>query len=203
MLNTLLETANRIEDAPENQATTRVPWVWIGFIFPLVFLFSEFLLFIPGVEETQVNGIFLIIVIAAMAFWLFCIYKMHKILNQIAPHGYPVTPGEAVGKHFIPILNAIWVFQWPSEMSQYINGRGRVRMMSGKLIGLLLLLSALLRFVDGAVGLAVTFGVTTYLAVKLRRHVELGKSVILPPPPDQELFGHARTNAAERQIETV
>ena len=206
MTNSLLDLENRRDDAPENPATTRFPWVWLGFAFAVIFLTAEFLMFLPGFDEQLVQPIFLLIVIAAMAYWLFCVYKLHKIMNEIAPHGYGISPGEAVGKHFIPILNAIWVFQWPSEMTDYINQRGRVRIISGKLIGLLLLLSVLLRFVDGAVGLAVTFGVTTYLAAKLRSHVKLGESInpaLLPPPPTQDLFGHARTTAVESQTEVV
>ena len=175
MFNSLLGPASRTGDA-EHSPTTGFPWVWIGFLFAIIFFFAEFLIFLPGIEEQQIKALLLLIILPAVAYWLFCIYKLHKIINEIAPYGYGISPAEAVGKHFIPILNLIWLFQWPSAMSDYINERGRVRVISGKLIGLLFLLSTLLRFFDGAVGFAATFAVTMYLATKLRRHVELGDS---------------------------
>ena len=59
---------------------------------------------------------------------------------------------------------------------------------SGNLIGLLLLGSLLLRFVDGAIGLTRLFDVTLYLSVKLRRHKQLVKGIELPPIPDANMF---------------
>lgn len=206
MSSTLLDLSSQSDDEPEHPRITRFPIVWIGFAFALIFFFAEFLLLLPGFDERQLTPIFLLIVILGIAYWLFCVYKLHKIMNEIAPQGYAISPGEAVGKHFIPILNAIWLFQWPSEMTNYINDRGRVPVISGKLIGLFLLLSVLLRFVDGAVGLAATFGVTMYLAAKLKHHVKLGEAVdptLLPPPPAPDLFGQARNTVAENQTEVV
>jgi hypothetical protein len=151
-------------------------------------------MFIPDIREESVQIVFFAVVIGGMAYWLFCVHRFHKILKQMSHDSYPITPAEAVGKHFIPFINILWIFQWPSEMSDYINARGRVSMISGKLIGLLLLLSVLLRFVDGAVGLTVTFAVGIYINAKLKRHIDKVKGVspdMLPPPPDKDLFGYA------------
>jgi hypothetical protein len=172
---------------------SRAPWVWLGFLFAAAFLLAEGLYFIPDVDEESFQVLFLAIVIGASVYWLFCVHRFHKILKELSDSSYPITPSEAVGKHFIPILNLIWIFQWPTEMSDYLNQRGRVRMISGKLIGLLLLFSFLLRFVDGAVGLACTFGVGMYISAKLRRHVARvieSSGEMFPPPPDRDLFGY-------------
>jgi hypothetical protein len=66
--------------------------------------------------------------------------------SSVFSNHYPIGTSEAVWKHLIPFLNLIWIFQWPKEFSEYLNERGRVRIVSGNLIGLLILVSLLLRF---------------------------------------------------------
>jgi hypothetical protein len=193
MFSSILETKTDSSESNEAVPRTKLPWVWVGFILAFVFLVSEFLFFVPNVDPAALEIFLVVVVLSGLAYWLFCIYRFHKILNEMSPSGYPVSPGEAVGKHFIPIINIVWIFQWPAEMSRYLNRRGRVQMISGNIIGLFLLLATLARFVDGAVGLAFTFGVTMYLAAKLRRHIELIKGStpdMMPPPPDKDLFGY-------------
>jgi hypothetical protein len=76
-------------------------------------------------------------------------------------------------------------------MSDYLNRRGRVKMVSGNLLGLFLLISLLVsRFFDGGIGLTGTFAVGMYISAKLRRHVEqIGASRdMMPPLPDPSLF---------------
>jgi hypothetical protein len=76
-------------------------------------------------------------------------------------------------------------------MSDYLNQRERVKMVSGSLLGVCLLLSALVsRFFDGGIGLTGTFVVGMYISAKLRKHIELiGVSPDkLPPLPDPSLF---------------
>jgi hypothetical protein len=66
-----------------------------------------------------------------------------------------------------------------------------VSIISGYLIGAMLLLSLLLRFVDGAIGMAALFGVTMYISNKVEQHVQVVKGVSpeeLPPLPDPEIF---------------
>jgi hypothetical protein len=112
-------------------------------------------------------------------------------MNELAHNHYLYTPGEAAGKHFIPFYNMVWLFKWPSELSRYINGKGRVRMLSGGVIGTLLLLSVLVRFVDGAFGMAFLFGVMMYVSAKVKQHVKAVKGVTpdqLPPLPDPRIF---------------
>lgn len=76
-------------------------------------------------------------------------------------------------------------------------------MLPGGLIGFVLLISLLLRYVDGAIGLALTFAVGLYISAKLRKHMKLVKGIspeLLPPPPDPEMF---RTNRAPTQPGTA
>lgn len=65
-------------------------------------------------------------------------------------------------------------------------------MVSGALVGAgLLLFVLLMRFFDGAIGLAGIFGIGTYLNAKLRSYVEEVRQRApqnLPPPPDSSFF---------------
>ena len=190
---------NSILDKPaptqfrENVPKSDLPWVWFGFIFAFAFLVAEFVTLMPDLEQETFNLVFIVIMLAGWIYWLFCVHRFHKILREMSHKSYPILPNEAVLRHFIPFYNLVWMFRWPAAFSGYINDRGRVRMVSGNLIGLLLLASFILRFVDGAIALAVIFAAGLYLSAKLRRHIELLKAEspeMLPPLPDKNLFGY-------------
>jgi hypothetical protein len=195
-MNSLLNSDTEIKDHP---AKSSPPWVWFGFLFALAFLVAEFLEVGLELDHPSFQFLFILIVLSGWIYWLFCVHRFHKILAEMTSNRYPISPGEAVGKHFIPFYNFYWLFAWPSALAKHINSRGHVRMLPGGVIGFLLLLSILLRYLDGAFGLAVTFGVGLYISAKLRRHMALVKGVapgMLPPPPDPGLFS---TPAANRE----
>jgi len=208
-MQTLLNSDQHLDDQP---ARSSPPWVWFGFVFALAFLVCEFLdvlLFYVRPSNAEFSDkesfqlVFVIIVLAGWVYWLFCVHRFHKILGEMTGRRYPIQPGEAVGKHFIPFYNFYWLFAWPSELSKHINQGGHVNMLPGAVVGLLLLISLLLRYVDGAIGLALTFAVGLYISAKLRRHMKLVKGVtaemLPPPPPDPSLF---RSNQAEASTPT-
>ena len=167
------------------------PWVWVGFLFAGVFFVLEIAFVLMGTDETAMNLVFMLIVLGGWIYFLVCVHRIHKILNELTSNRYLYTPGEAAGRHFIPFYNLVWIFKWPSELSRYINGKGRVRMLSGGVIGTMLLLSLFVRFFDGAFGMAFLFGVTMYISAKLKQHVKAVKGVTpdqLPPLPDPRIF---------------
>ncbi|HZE69570.1 MAG TPA: hypothetical protein VE135_08620 [Pyrinomonadaceae bacterium] len=180
-----ITTASSLEELP---AKSSEPWVWVGFIFAFAFFVGEFVVLFTGMDEAGANLLLISIGLMGFIYWLFCVHRFHKILREMSAKSYGITPGEAVGRHFIPFLNLVWIFKWPAAFSEYINGRGRVHMISGNVIGLFLLISLLLRFLDGAVGLACLFGVTLYLSAKLRKHMQLVKGMDLPPVLDASIF---------------
>jgi hypothetical protein len=114
-------------------------------------------------------------------------------LEELTAGSYPITTGQVVGYHIIPIFNFYWVIKWPISFSAYLNEKGRVTIVSGGFLGFLLFVSFILRFADGAIALFGMFGVLTYMSVKLRRHVENlsgpSASMLPPPPPDSVTFG--------------
>jgi hypothetical protein len=200
----ILTVPNSVDELP---AKSSLPWVWFGFIFPIAFLLEETLGIVLELEESLTTLILILIGVSGWIFWMACVHRFHKILQEMSRNQYPISPAEAVWKHFIPFYNLVWLFRWPTNIAEYMNQRGRVKMVSGNLLGLILLLCALTtRFFDGGIGLIGTFCVGMYLWAKFRRHMELVKGIdphMLPPLPTQDLFGHARTSAAENQSEVA
>jgi hypothetical protein len=184
MFTSIALTPDALEELP---AKSSLPWVWFGFLFVVAFVAEETLLFTIEMDPEVANVVLIVIALAGWIYWLFCVNRFNNILREVSRNHYPITGAEAVGKHFIPFYNLVWVFRWPAAMSDYLNGRSRVKMVSGNLLGALLLVSLLTgRFVDTGVGLTGTFLVGMYISTKLRQHVELIKassSAMLPPPP--------------------
>lgn len=188
-MQTLFNSEPQLQDRP---AVSAPPWVWVGFVFAVGFLVAEFVELLLELDKESFQLVFVMIVLGGWIYWLFCVHRFHKILVEMSGNLYPIQPAEAVGKHFIPFYNLYWLFVWPSTLSSHVNDRGHVRMVSGALVGFLLLVSLLLRYVDGAIGLALTFAVGMYISAKLRKHIRLVKGVtpemLPPPPPDPSLF---------------
>ena len=145
--------------------------------------------------------------LAGSIYWFFCVYRLHKILAELTRGRYPISPGEAAWKHIIPFYNLYWVFKWPGELSDYLTRRGRVKIISGAVIGVMLLLGFLIaRFFDAAIGLAIIFGLTAFMSAKLRAHVKAVKGITpdqLPPLPDPRIFSQPIENANNPARETV
>jgi hypothetical protein len=201
MFNSITETA-RVEYVPKSSA----PWVWVGFLFAGAFFVIGVTMVILGVDEQTMTVYLTPIAIGGFIYWLFCVHRIHKILNEITRNSYPYTPGEAALRHIIPFYNLVWIFTWPSALSSYLKRQGRVNIISGGAIGAMLLLSLLLRFVDGAVGMALLFGVTMYVSAKVKKHVKALKGVTpdqLPPLPDPKVFSRPIENSTAPASEVV
>jgi hypothetical protein len=183
------------------------PWVWVGFLFAGAFLIIEILFVALDLDEPSVDLFLRLILFAGGIYWLACVYKIHKILEELTRGRYPYSPIGAALRHFLPFYNIYWLFKWPIELSDYLGSKGRVKMIPGAVIGLLLLLSMLLRMLDGAIGLTVTFGVTMYVSNKLKAHVKAMQGVTpdqLPPLPDPRIFSRpleTATSPAQAVVE--
>jgi hypothetical protein len=176
----------------EQMASSSPPWVWVGFLFAGAFFTLEILFVFLQLDESSVNVILTIILIAGWIYWLVCVHRIHKILSELTHGRYPITPGQAAAFHFIPFYNFVWIFKWPIELSSYLNSRGRVKIIAGGWIGALLLLSFVVRLLDGAFGMACMFGVIWYVSFKVDQHVKSLHTLTpdqLPPLPDPAIFG--------------
>ena len=197
--------AQRIERVP----TSSPPWVWIGFLFAVAYLFIEIVLVIVLTEDEPLLQLAGVVGLPGMIYWLFCVHRIHKILAQLSHGHYPHTPLEAALKHIIPFYNFYWIFKWPGDLSDYLNRRGRVQIISGAVIGVMLLLSLLTyRLVDGAIGMAGLFGVTMFISSKVKAHVKAVKGITpdqLPPLPDPRIFSRpieTSTSPAQGPVES-
>ena len=195
-------TEDSFEETP---ARSSLPWVWFGFVFVAAFVVEATLAVLLELDEPMTELVLICIAVAGWIYWLFCVSRFHKILGEISRNRYPISGLEAAGKHFIPFYNLVWVFRWPATMSDYLNRRKRVKMVSGNVLGAFLLMSLLVgRFFDGSIGLTGTFIVGMYISAKLRKHVELigASRERLPPPPDPSLFGRESPEALQPNIQT-
>jgi hypothetical protein len=180
----------------EVPARTPLPWVWFGFVFAGAFLVEEFVAIFLELDPSITKAVLLLIGLGGWIYWLFCVGRFHTILQQISRQQYSISNLEAVGKHFIPLYNLVWLFTWPAILTGYLNRRGRVKMVSGYALGAMLLVSLLtLRFFDGGLGLIGIFSVAIYISHKLRRHLGDISPGKLPPPPDPVWFNEQITPA--------
>ena len=182
-------TPEALEELP---AKSSLPWVWFGFFFVVAFITEETLIIVLELDPAVGQVVLILIALSGYIFWLCCVSRFHTILGEISRNHYPISGAEAAGKHFIPFYNLVWIFRWPATMSDYLNRRERVRLVSGNLLGAFLLISLLTsRFFDAGIGLTGTFIVGMYISAKLRRHIESIKEAspaMLPPPPDPNWF---------------
>ena len=150
------------------RASTRLPKMWVGYIFALAFLVVE----VAEAFADPDGGVTFLdqaIIVSGWLYWLSCVRRLHELLASATNGSYPITPNKAFGYHFIPFYNFYWVVKWPYEMAEWVSHWSPSRRMS-HWAGLFLLASILLRMlVDGALGLAVMFSVGIYLNRRLSR----------------------------------
>ena len=146
--------------------STPLPRMWIGFALSALILVSEFIDFNSGAQQTgtQPNPVFFIFVLAAWIYWLWCVHRYHDIMTSIPGYRHPISPGQAVARHFIPFYNFYWVFKWPSEIATFVNWRTQTTAMQGWIVGLLVLGGFVMRIVDGSIGMAVVFAGGVYIS---------------------------------------
>ena len=120
--------------ADEVPPKSSLPWVWFGFFFVAAFLIEETLAVVLELDDKSTQLVLIVIGIAGIIYWFFCVHRFHKVLGEISRRQYPIGAGEAVGKSLIPFYNLVWFFTWCSTMSEYLNRHERVRMVSGNLL---------------------------------------------------------------------
>ena len=187
---------NPLTETDEQIPHSSPPWVWVGFLFAFAFFVLEILFVALDLEERGIDRILIVILLGGWIYWLVCIHRIHKIMAELTHNRYPISPGEAAGYHLVPFYNLVWIFKWPIQLSEYLNQRGRVKMIAGGLIGTLLLLALLLRFVDGSIGMLCMFAVLMYVSAKVKQHVKTLRGLTpdqLPPLPDPAIFSGPQT----------
>lgn len=158
---------------------TPLPRMWIGFTLSALILVSEFINFDKGGEETGTssNLVLLLCVLAAWFYWLWCVHRYHDIMTSIPGYRHPISPGQAVARHFIPFYNFYWMFKWPSEIATFVNWRTQSFEMRGWIVGMMVLGGVLMRLVDGSIGMCMVFAAGVYISRTML------KALSAPPVP--------------------
>jgi hypothetical protein len=176
---TMLDLNSESERQGQTYSTEPVsplPRIWIGFVLAFAFLMAEFADVSQG-KPSGLHGLTILMGLIGWLFWLSCVQRFHTILNQISLHvggepTYPIKPGQAVGYHFIPLYNILWVFKWPRELALYLETQTSVKILSGGVLGLLLFVSLMVsRLFDGFLGLSMVFVLGAYISGRLRQAV--------------------------------
>lgn len=143
-----------------------LPRMGFGFLFVVAFWVADFV--DPTSEGQKYFSLYgTPAFILGWIFWLFCVHRLHRILDEITDGSYPNSPGQTVGFHFIPILNLWWFMKWPRDMADHLRAEGHVGMVPGWLLGLVFLLANLSRLFDGGLSLLLLFLLGLYLRAKL------------------------------------
>lgn len=155
-----------------------LPRMWVGFVLSALILVSEFALS-DGIDPagTAPNLVFSLIVFASWIYWLWCIHRYHDIMTSIPGYHHPISPGQAVARHFIPLYSLYWVFKWPTEIASFVNWRTQSSAMRGWIVGLMVLGGFLMRAVDASIGMVLVFASGVYISRQIL------KALAAPPVP--------------------
>lgn len=169
--------AERLEEI-DKATPVKVPKGWIGFMLAAASLLAR-----TTLKPWDAEDIGYIIRVLAAIYYLFCVYRFHKFLDQLSIEKYKVRPSDAVAYHFIPFFNIYWLFKWPTELQKFLTKLGDIRIMPGFLMGLLIAASfAITNLVNLTIGLLCLFGTTTYIGASLREHpLCTAKSIVSKP----------------------
>ena len=122
---------------------------------PLYLVFLSFVFFAVAVWEFSIesygpNGVTIIrylVAFAGTAYWFFCVYRIHVMVQELTLGAHPISPARAVWFHFIPFFNFYWLFKWPNELAKTLNAKaGRVIVPEGIIALPLFLGVAILRW---------------------------------------------------------
>lgn len=157
--------------APGPTRRSRLPKVWPGYLIALAFfaIASGEMIIDPASSEQETLLTYLTWLVG-LGYWLFCVHRFHTVMAEATGGAHPISPGRAVGFHFIPFYNLYWLFRWTNAVADLVNARAPTagRMPRGW-AGAILLVGLLVARFDAAPGLLVLFAVAQYLRRKIRQ----------------------------------
>lgn len=83
----------------ERIPTSGFPWVWVGFLFAFAFFVVEVVFVILTFDEEigSAAGMSLalgLLGLPGIIYWMFCVHRIHKILEEMTYGQYPISPLE-------------------------------------------------------------------------------------------------------------
>ena len=159
-----------------------LPRVWIGYLLSFATLVAMLIAVAQHPEvaswELFVPPLYLFLLgFVTLVYWLVCVYRLHQVLAHVAGWKHPVSPGRAVGFHFIPVYSLYWLYKWPSEVAKFVNWKLRQSVVPPAKPGLFVFLSYVACLVLGPGGLFLLFASLAYLNDWIKR-------ALAAPPED-------------------
>lgn len=109
-----------------------LPKMWVGFAFLLLYWVLRLPVLFPALSSAPISSaqqeklslVILLIRVSCWSYWLFCVYRIHKVLAKVTAGTYPIGPRKAVGFLLIPFFNILyWNFKWTRQIAFFVNKR--------------------------------------------------------------------------------
>jgi hypothetical protein len=107
--------------------------------------------------------------LTGFAFYLHAVHRLHALLKQATGGRYPITPGAALGMHFVPLYGFYWPFHWGNQLSHFTKLNGRGRPFVGYAPGALFLAAYGAGYYDGSLRLLLLFATVWCLRYSFSR----------------------------------
>lgn len=164
---------------PLRRVRLRMPWILPGYLASAVSFVAALamLAHFVGLRQfssekiAEVNLVRMAADSAALLYWIFGMYRLHKILRIASDKHFPLSPGWAVVRFFIPIYSLFWAYKWPNAMARFLQQERPDLRINLRWPGGLVLIATLLEIL-GIRGF-VLFAVLSYLSRRAQQVVEL------------------------------
>ncbi len=150
------------------------PRMWIGFVLVGFCWFMQLAaLGSSGSDKEMYQGVAYLAGFTGYAYWMFSVYRIHKILAEYTQGKYRIAPWKSVTFQFIPLYSLYWLFKWPATLADFVNGRasaeGTAKRLRRGLPAILLLAASMFGFEAGlGFQLVLSFAIGVYLTSRLK-----------------------------------
>ena len=157
------------------QNSPPMPQLWIGYLLGFAAIVAEYVAASLHPEiakgERVIAPLYLFLLIfVGTVYWLVCVHRLHVILKHLPGWKHPISPGRAVGYHFIPIFYLYWMFKWPLEIARFVNSRFARPLMRPYMAGGMMLAAFLIgALLDPGLALILLFVAISYISACMRR----------------------------------
>ena len=153
-----------------------------GYLLTLVLtvLFVVFSYFATDARTVQTSLAGFMILVAVL--YLVQVGQIHAVLRKLSDGIYPTSPWGAVGWHFVPFANLVWIVMWPRRVAEWSKGQELPAVPKAWVVQSLAVIWILSRFVVGVLGFMAAFWMISQLAAPLRAAAGL-------PPRTKRLRG--------------
>lgn len=155
-----------------------LPRMGIGFALAVMALVAEAGLYLEKIPAGPAITARLLISLFAWIYWMFCIFRIHRIMAGATHRTYKVSPFGAIWPQFIPIYCWVWAVQWTRRLAKFLKSAKPGLKMGEWWPGLMLLMGSLagMLLYFTCLHLFVMFGVGIYLNRKIRQVVPFART---------------------------